>query len=434
MKGNPESSAEDITQLFRKEAVSAARQDFYGCVSPPLPRLGWGTAAFSFFVFCAVLAGIFFGNVDRKERALGRMIPASGLNATLSPASGTISKTVVAEGQSVSLGDVVMIISTDPSGSSSDGNVTSKVAKSLQEQVIHLRESSAEKSISMERERNVLQGRIAIIQQELAAAEREFELRSRQSEIAMENLTRIRPLRKERILSEIQIRQYENTLLDADSRKISTDREVLRLRRELGDTIGLALELPARAQDQRNEIELRIKEIEQSIARNDAQRSIVIRAVASGTISAIGFSTGESVREGQRLFSIAPEGNNLYAELWVNSRTMEQLRKDHDVYMRQGNGAGGMQRAQKAKIIELGEVPFAPAGITAKAGLQFEQPAFRVVVAPLGNFGRSKDDTPNLRPGSAVEADLILERKPIYQLLIPSHTEAAKANADNGSD
>jgi len=56
----------------------------------PLPRLGWQTAAFSFLAVCAVIAAILFGNVEQKARVHGHMIPASGLNSTLSPASGTI--------------------------------------------------------------------------------------------------------------------------------------------------------------------------------------------------------------------------------------------------------------------------------------------------------------------------------------------------------
>ncbi|PJL08292.1 hypothetical protein B9Y72_15720 [Stenotrophomonas maltophilia] len=430
----PDMSAEGGAQLFRKEAVSATRRDSYGCVSPPLPRLGWQTAAFSFLAVCAVIAAIFFGNVEQKARVHGRMIPASGLNSTLSPASGTIIKAIVEEGQFVSSGDVVMVISTDRNGFSLDGTVAERVAASLQKQAAGLRQSFADRSISMQHEKNALQGRAAIIQQELAAAKREVELRSRQSEIALENLTRIRPLQKERILSEIQIRQYENTLLDADSRKISAERDVLRLRRELGDTIGLISELPVTLSNQQGEIELKLKDVEQSIAKNDLQQSIVVKAPISGTISAIGFNTGESVREGQRLFSIIPAGDSLYAELWVNSRAMEQLGNESVVYIRYGAQARGLQRSQKGEIIELGRTPFTPSEITSKAGLKFEQPAFRIVAAPLGSLPRDNLDHINLRPGSAVEADLILGRKHIYELLIPARSGRFNTSVENRSD
>ncbi|GEM_PF-5630093 len=327
-----------------------------------------------------------------------------------------------------------MVISTDRNGFSLDGTVAERVAASLQKQAAGLRQSFADRSISMQHEKNALQGRAAIIQQELAAAKREVELRSRQSEIALENLTRIRPLQKERILSEIQIRQYENTLLDADSRKISAERDVLRLRRELGDTIGLISELPVTLSNQQGEIELKLKDVEQSIAKNDLQQSIVVKASISGTISAIGFNTGESVREGQRLFSIIPAGDSLYAELWVNSRAMEQLSNESVVYIRYGAQARGLQRRQKGEIIELGRIPFTPSEITSKAGLKFEQPAFRIVAAPLGSLPRDNLDHINLRPGSAVEADLILGRKHIYELLIPARSGRFNTSVENRSD
>lgn len=433
-KGNGEPSTEELTQcvstrLFRQEVVAAREGQWLGTVNLPAPGLGWGMAALAASVALVTLTALAFGSVSRKERVQGRLVPASGFRTSLAPVSGTLINRLVMEGQAVSAGDALMEISSDKSVADSLGAVGQRVAVGLANQAASLQRAIAYGEVASVQDAAALHVRSTSLNQEIASASKELELRSRQSAIASENLDRIRPLQEGKILSEIQARQYEDLALTAERQRLSGQRDVLRLQRELVAVRQASDDLTLSIAKQRGELERQLAQIEQERARNQAQQSVIVRASGTGIVAGLAVSEGQAVFEGQRLLSIIPAGDNLYAELWVPSRAIGLLSKGESVQMRYDAFPYRTFGLQSGSISSLGGSPMSSSEIIAASGITTDQPAYRVLVALNYQYVERSGRRVFPRAGSTLEADLLLERRRLYDLLLPTLPPLRSASA-----
>lgn len=407
-----------VDDLFRREVLDARRQDWLGSVHLSTSRLAWPMAALAAAAVLALVLVLVLGGYTRKERVQGQLQPVGGLQTVAAAVPGVLLRRLVDEGERVARGQPLLEISADVDTPQPGGAVAERIAAELERQRERLRQDLAEFEAAQPAQADALSERIASLQRQLASAASELQLRSRQAEAARRTLERIRPLQEERIVSEVQIQQYEDQALNADAQRELAERNRLDLERALADTRQELEQLPLRTGERRSEIERTLADVSQELARTQAQRSVLVRAPGPGLVSGLVVDEGQAIAERQRLLSIVPEGMRLQAELWVPSRAVGTLQPGDRVAMRYEAFPYQAFGQQYGRIVEIAGSALAPDEVRTRSGIDPGDPVYRVLVALDRQDVPAGDRTLALRPHMMLDADLLLERRRLYQLVL----------------
>ncbi|WP_149193705.1 HlyD family secretion protein [Luteimonas suaedae] len=407
-----------VEGLFRDEVLEARRQDWLGSVHLSTSRLAWPMAAIAALAVITLVLILAFGSYTRKERVHGRLVPVGGLQMVAAPAAGVLTRLLVGEGQAVAAGQPLLEISPDLDTAQPGGAVGEQVAMGLERQRERLHRDLAELVALQAQREAALHARVRSLQRQLASAAAELEVRTRQAAGARRTLERIRPLQGERIVSDVQIQQYEELALNAEAQRELAERNRLDLDRQLTDARQKLEALPLRSGERRSTIERTLAEVAQSAARNQAQRSVLVRAPGPGIVSGLAVDAGQAVSERQRLLSIEPEDAELRAELWVPSRAIGTLAPGGRVAMRYHAFPYQTFGQQYGRIVEVAGSALGPDEVRARTGIDPGVPVYRVLVAPDRQHVSAGNRTLALRASMGLDADLLLERRRLYRLIL----------------
>lgn len=423
------------SDLFRREVLNARKQSWLGSVHLSTTRLAWPMAILAAMAIATLLLVLVLGTHTRKQRVQGQLLPVGGLQTVVAPVPGMLTRRLVDEGQHVQRHQPLLEISTGIDTPQGDGAIAERVAAALEQQSKRLREDLADLETMEQQRAEALAAQVASIREQLIAADSELQLRSRQAEAATRTLDRIRPLREEKIVSDVQIQQYENQALDAQAQRESTGRNLLDLERQLSEAEQDLDELPLQTSERRSEIERALADVSRSTTLNQAQHKILIRAPGAGTVSGLVVDEGQAVSERQRLLSIVPEDMLLRAELWVPSRAIGTLRTGDRVAMRYEAFPFQAFGQQYGHVSAIGGSALPPDEVLARTGTDPGEPVYRVMVALDRQDVASGSDAFALRPHMLLDADLLLERRRLYQLVLePFQKVRAGGGAADGTE
>lgn len=409
-------------ELFRSEVLEARKQSWLGTVQLRTTRLAWPMAGLAMAAVALLTLVLLFGGHTRKHRVQGQLVPMAGMQTVAAPVPGVLVRRLVDEGDHVDRGQPLVEISADIDTPGANGAVAEQVAAALDLQHAQLQADLAALDASERQEAAALQAQIASLSDQLAVAKDELAVRARQAAAARDTVERIRQLREDRIASDVQIQQYEDQALDAQARRDAANRSLLDLERQLSQAQLERDELPLRIGARRSGIELALAELSQAQALNAGQRAVLVRAPGAGIVSGLLADEGQAVAERQRLLSIVPHGMELHAELWVPSRAVGSLAPGGRVAMRYEPFPFQTFGQQYGHIRSISGSALAAEEIRARMGIDPGEPVYRVLVS-LDRQDVATDGEPlALRPHMRLEADLLLERRRLYQLVLdPFH-------------
>ncbi|WP_167285058.1 HlyD family efflux transporter periplasmic adaptor subunit [Marilutibacter alkalisoli] len=218
-------------------------------------------------------------------------------------------------------------------------------------------------------------------------------------------------------MSDVQVQQYQDQALNAQAQLELTIRNRLDAETALAEARERHEALPLETAALRSNIEGALAEIAQSAARNLAQRAVVIRAPEAGVASGLAVDRGHAVRESQRLLSIVPAQAQLQAELWAPSHAVGTIAPGNRVAMRYHAFPYQTFGQQYGRIVEIAASPLSADEVRARTGIDPGAPAFRVLVALQRQQIDGSGGALPLRAGMSLDADLLLERRRLYQLL-----------------
>ena len=125
-----------MSRLFRAEVLANRQTQFLGTI-----RIGRNPSFTAVTVVAVVLAACLvayavWGEVTRKERLTGVLIPTAGMINLSSPQAGTLTDVRTKEGDSVEVNQVLMVVSTDRT--TSLGDAAMLIAQSMAQQAAPL--------------------------------------------------------------------------------------------------------------------------------------------------------------------------------------------------------------------------------------------------------------------------------------------------------
>lgn len=402
--------------LFRREVVEARRSDWLGGIHLVRTRLAWPMAAVAILAIVAIAGLLVFGSITRKVRAEGALVPADGLLDLAAARPGVVAKVFVREGEAVRAGDALFELAGD-SGDARGRGVAAGVEAALAREDAQLRGDLVDADRDLERQRGLRSDRLASIERQLAASSRQFALKQRQAETARRTLERVRPLSDQRIVSAVQLAQYESAALDADAAVEVARQERLDLEQSLAEARDAMTGVELDGGPRRSGIARALSDVAQARARAAGELGQRVVAPRDGRVSGLSVTPGQAVVAGQRLATVLPAGSPLRAELWVPSAGIGDVAPGTRVALRYHAWPYQRFGVQGGRVVEIAGRASPPDEVRLRTGRLPSAPAYRVLVAlDTQTIAGTRAPSP-LRASMTLDADLLLERQPLHQLV-----------------
>jgi membrane fusion protein len=398
--------------LFRQEALESRRDKLYGgALQLRVPSFAALTIALALMAAAIVSLGI-WGEFTRKERVMGYLAPTKGLIKVFTPQAGTVAEKRVVEGQEVTQGEVLLVISSERVNAATQ-ETQAAMLQELRERRDSLRRERVTQAQIDELTAEGLRARILGLEAELLQARSQLALQRQRVASAEGTVKRHEELVKGRFVAELTLQERREELLERRSELAGLQRSITGLDRDLG---AARMELRAIDLTKANHtaaINRQISELEQQLTELDARRLAVITAPADGTVTTILAKVGQTASPSLPLLSILPAGAALEAHLLVPTRAAGFIRPAQAValryqafpYQRFGHHLG--------TIAEVGRTILQPNEVVLP--LPVEEPVYRVTVRLAAQQVLAYGQSLPLQAGMVLDADVQVDRRRLIQ-------------------
>lgn len=413
-------------KLFRDEVFAARQTQWLGGISigrPPSFTLVTGT---SLALAVALVSFAIWGEITRKARLPGLLMPVSGtLNVTV-PQAGVLLDVHIKEGDAVEEGQVLAELSTDRT--TAKGELGTLIAHTLEQRRTAL-ESERQLAQRTARERDdALSQRLRSLEAERRQAEGELDTAQRRMGLANKSVERYRQLAREGFVSDIQAQQKQEELLDLQAREGQTRRTLMVLERDAQSLAAERLVNATSLQTQLAQIERTLASLSQEATENAARGRIVIKAPQAGTVSAMTVHTGQALQPGQTVATLVPYGkdasNELEAHLYVPSRTAGFVQTGQKVWLRYAAYPYQKFGLAEGEIVAVSRTPISPQDLPSgqaqalSQAAQSNEPLYRISTKLQKQTITTYGQVQQLKPGMALEADVLQDRRAVWEWVL----------------
>lgn len=395
--------------LFRPEALQARRTSWLGEVSLAQPLPLWGLAAFVVSAAIVVLGVLYFGEYTRRATVTGQLVPDLGLSTVLAPAQGVVSRQFTEEGEQVRAGQALTLINV-PRTTAAGDDALAVVRAGMGERRDSLDELARSQAEQIDTQIAGTRGQLDGVRRELAQIEAEIATRREQVRLGRETTERFERISDRQYISQVQVNQQRQAVLDLVTAQQALERQATSLRRTAAQLEQSLRELPAQrralqAASRRDRAELDLERVQR-----EADGELLLKAPVTGQVTSRLVESGQAVQPGQPLLSVMPEGSQLQAQLLVPSHAVGFIEPGDRVLLRYQAYPHQKFGHQAGRILRLSRSATLAPGAT--------EPHYRAVVAldaqTVTAFGRQEP----LRPGMVLEADILGERRRLYEWLL----------------
>lgn len=406
-----------MSSLFRKEVLESRRNQWLGGISLVQPLRGWILAAFAISAALLVLAFLFFGDYTRRSRVSGQLVPTAGLVTVMAPAIGVIERLLVDEGQSVGRGQALAVVSVARALTSGE-SVADALGEALQRRQTGAAREARSREELMHAQAAGIERQIRIAREEAEGIVEEAATRDEQVRLARQILERYRRLSDDHFVSEMELQQQEQIVLEQVSARQALDRQRRSILRNIAQLEQSLAEMPAQQATQDAVLEQELAAIARDRVQTQTGAELLVKAPAAGIVASRVVETGQGVQAGQPLLTVLPEGSSLEAQLLLPSRAIGFIGPGDSVLLRYqafphqkfGHHKGTVKQVSRSALAQN-------SGSMTGAGGSGE-PVYRVRVEleaqTITAYGRPEP----LRPGMLVEADILGENRKLYEWVL----------------
>ncbi|MDP2369877.1 HlyD family secretion protein [Rhodoferax sp.] len=421
-------------KLFREEVRAAQAAQWLGSVRLHRPLSFSVVTGFALAVGCALVAFAAWGEVNRKARLVGLLVPTHGSLNISAPQAGVLVALPVAEGQTVQAGDMLMVLRTERQSllNGAVGDTSERVALQIEARQQTLNTERTLRELQTRQREQVLTDRIRSLQAELRQMEEERSLQQRRVQLARTTLARQEQLAQDGFVAAAQVQSKQEELIDVDARLQSLERGRLALQRDLQTLTGEHAALSSQLKADLNQIERSRASLSQEASENAARKSTVITAPYAGTVTALELRPGQSVQLGQTLATLVPLADTnkgasqaaLQAHLFAPSRTAGFVRPGQTVYLRYAAYPYQKFGLHSGRITAVSSTPFAPSELPPNLSQQLiaqvgsHEALYRINVQLDEQSIQAYGDSLPLKAGLTLEADVLQERRKVWEWVL----------------
>ena len=439
--------------MFRAAVTEFQQASWMGSIRvAQRPEAGL-VAAVAVGLAIALIAFALIGQVSRKARVPGLLMPVGGLLQVAAPLAGQVEELLVDEGDAVRRGQALVRVRSERVVDG--GDMTALNLRAVEARRDSLATERRLQRRQADEHRATIAGRLRSLRVETAHAVEELDMVRQRVELAQRSRKRYAALAADGYVSEIQAQQKDEELLDLRARERGAQRTIETLTRE---TRGLEAELgtiPTGLATSLTQLDRVVAQLDQERAELQARTGVAVTAPRDGRVSALPLRAGQAVQAGQTLITLVPtpdasdrsrtaDASNpsgrpstaatprLLAQLYAPSRTVGFVQPGQPVWLRYAAypyQKFGMARGEVARV---SPAPIAPQDLPAGqaqalvSAAQANEPLYRIDVRldreDIAAYGH---DLP-LRAGMALEADVTLEHRRIWEWLLEPLLATAK--------
>lgn len=400
--------------LFRHEVLEARRGEWLGpiLIAAPLSRWLWTSLALSLAI--ALVLFLTLGHYTRRESVTGQLVPSAGLLNLSAANAGMITHVWIHDGQAVHQGDPLIEISSEQD-SAALGDTHALVSQQLDAQRARLQaDLQTQQQLSIQ-QNSALHDKAALLRAQLDQINGQLAIQKKEADSAEQLLERIRPLSANGYVSALQIQQQQTAAFEAQTQYKALLRQQLDTQQQLDATQQQLTQLPLDAATKRNDTERQLAEIGQSMAQNEMQRAVVLRAPRDGTVSAVLLKEGQMVTAGQATLSLLPTGSVLQAQLLVPSRAIGFIEPGSRVVLRYQAFPYQKFGQQYGRVSDVSRSALTPSEVQTLVGQQSQEPLYRVQVTLDSQRVMAYGKPEAVKPGMAVDADILMEKRSLLE-------------------
>ena len=397
-----------VLPLFRPEAVEAQTGTGLGEIILSQPLSAKLLALASLVIALSAVVFLFVGEYTRRVRVEGFLLPDEGVLRVVPPQTGVVRELRVREGDIVSKGDVLYVLSSERSVADAPSS-EARVVERQRERLKSLESDIADLAPRHRQQAKAANDRADGLVAELRSIDANVGVAEQQLKLAEDSYRRYEKLRVSKVVSELDLERLKQSELDRKSGLESLRREKLSVQNNLAAVQTEIAELPLRQRAERGALERDLAALEQSLVESEARREVQVTAPEAGRVAAVIAVAGQGVSPGQTLLHLLPSSSSLQASLYVTSAAIGLIKPGQRVklrypafpFERYGHQEGEVA-AVAASAVRAEELPF-PLATT--------EPVYRVQVKldaqTVGPEGRRHA----LQAGMKAEADVLLDRR-----------------------
>ncbi|MEO8186979.1 MAG: HlyD family efflux transporter periplasmic adaptor subunit [Burkholderiaceae bacterium] len=409
-----------MPDLFRREALEAKSNAFLGTtvLRPPFSFAAW--AAISAVLASVLVTFLILGEYTKRTRVVGITAPDSGVIKLMAPQTGIVIDRRVKEGQAVTAGDILFVLSAErmtASGTNAAGAQSAMLEQlrlrrdSLRDEIVRQRALVQEQSAQMAR-------RLADLRLEAEQSQREIGTLQTRLASSEKQTSRLEDLARQGFMSELAVQQKREEALDQQSRLQALQRNRFALEREAASLAADLRQLPLKGEQQLAELGRNVALIEQEIAGTEANREIVITAPQNGSVTAILAEQGQMVGN-QPLLTLLPTDAALEAHLFAPSKAVGFVEPGQHVrvryaaypYQKFGQYEGTVTQVSRSALAG-NELPLQLAALAEQAGAQgFYKITVALTQASVTAYGKPQP----LTVGMQLEADVLQDTRSLIE-------------------
>ena len=402
--------------LFRFEALEAKRDRLNGSVSLRQP--------FRYGVFAAVCVGVVialmlflgFGEYARRQLAFGHVVPTAGVVKLYPRQMGLLDALTVQEGSIVKAGQVLARVSNRRE-QTGEADIDAQLAQQLRASMELLQAKVSEQSA-------LAQLDVDRLKQQISNTRNDIERLKAQASTEAEKLTLVASrkqdferLRKQGFVSEAQYKDQYQAWLEARQRQEETQRSLASQQSQLADLLLQEAQLPGKQASLLADLQNQVSELQQRLIEVESRREFAIVAPVAGRVTALQVKQGQTVTPQLPILTIIPEDAEFEVELFVPTRAVGFVQQGQQVYLRYQAFPYQRYGLYEGQVKHVSTSILAPQELAATVP-NSNEPVYKVTIALAQQDVRAYGKSLPLQAGMLLDADIVLDRRPIWQWLL----------------
>lgn len=404
--------------LFRQEVIEARRHRLAGGVIAATPPRSGLYAGLLIAVVVAIAAILFFGQHAARAQVRGIVAYDAGIARIHPNAPGEIREIHVREGMRVAAGTPLMTLAL----AQGRGGLAPQLSD-LARQDAELERQLQLAGALRQAEAATLMRQRSNLASAIASLERQRSLAGGQIRLAEADTRRAAALAAEGAGTQRQVEDSRSTLLARRAELEGLTERIIAQRDQLRAVEAQIAQGAIEAERSRSELAAQRAALAEQRSGLSRQDRLVLAAPVAGVVEQIGGQIGQRASPDAAAVTIVPVGSRIEVWLYAPSsavgfvRPGQEVRLMFDAFPHQTYGAG------RGTVTAISRVPVDSASIDRALGL--DEPAFRIRVriesAPAAALTEGR-----LRAGMTLTANLVLERRPLWQILFNPFASALR--------
>ena len=403
------------TPLFRQEAIVHQRQRLWGELLLTQPI---GTRLLTLLLVVVVVAAgsyLAWGEYARKQRVHGYLVPQGGWLKVHPMRAGVLVSVHIEEGETVAKGAPLATVSS-ALHLTRDEEVSVRLLDELERDLRDIEAQQHRLSDLEALAAEELDGRMLGARSEIAILEVQIALQHDRLRILERRLESVRALEQAGHVASAQYDTARENYLSELQRLRGLERD-LSTRTSLLARLGTEHQrVPLEFRNRHAALRARLSETVRAQVEVRSRSTYTITAPVSGLVTGVQATIGAEVSRERPLLTLLAEDAVLEAVLFVPSRAVGFVRKGQEVRLRFDAFPHERFGDQHGIVIQIDRSILAPSELPDPVVAR--EPVYRVRARPEHDYMEVYGDRIPLRPGMALEADIVTDRRSLLLWLL----------------